>query len=122
MGSVERAWAVDANYRSCLAFFRVLHTRASVPSTPTRIAGSICPETPEWSKDGRPRFYRPRRRAGGEPTALAGSPTPLPGGQRPATDVAVKLNHVLPSQADASRGNEGASSRADVGAWSRRQP
>src|SRR5262252_6947356 len=31
---------------------------------------------------------------------------PLPGGQRPATDVAVKLNHVLPSQADASRGNE----------------
>jgi hypothetical protein len=48
--------------------------------------------------------------------------SPLPGGQRPATDVAVKLNHVLPSQADASRGNEGASSRADVGAWSRRQP
>ena len=26
---------------------------------------------------------------------------PLPGGQRPRTDVAVKLNHVLPSQADA---------------------
>src|SRR5215470_7745336 len=26
---------------------------------------------------------------------------PLPGGQRPATDVAVKLNHLLPSQADA---------------------
>src|SRR5262245_58308835 len=31
----------------------------------------------------------------------------LAGGQRPATDAAVKLNHVLPSQADASRGNEG---------------
>ena len=47
---------------------------------------------------------------------------PPTGGQRPATHAAVKLNHVLPSQADASRGNEGASSRADVGAWSRRQP
>src|SRR5262252_1904391 len=75
MRRVERARAVDANYRSCLAFFRV-YTRASVPSTPTRIAGSICPETPEWSKDGRPRFYRlptstTRRR---QPTALAGSP------------------------------------------------
>src|SRR5262249_22662109 len=45
--------------------------------------------------------------------------SPLPGRQRPATDVAVKLNHVLPSQADASRGNEGASSGAVVGAWSR---
>ena len=33
------ARAVDANYRSCLAFLRVW-TRASVPSTPTRIAGS----------------------------------------------------------------------------------
>src|SRR6516162_4193999 len=32
------------------------YTRASVPSTPTRIAGSICPETAEWSKDGRPRL------------------------------------------------------------------
>src|SRR5215472_1354351 len=47
---------------------------------------------------------------------------PTGGVQRPATDVAVKLNHVPPSQANASRGNEGASSRADVGAWSRRQP
>ena len=25
MRSIERAWAVDANYRSCLAFFGVLH-------------------------------------------------------------------------------------------------
>src|SRR5215831_8791988 len=46
---------------------------------------------------------------------------PYRGVKRPATDVEVKLNHVLPSQANASRGNEGASSRADVGAWSRRQ-
>jgi hypothetical protein len=44
--------------------FPGFYTRASVPSTPTRIAGSICPETPEWSKDSRPRFYRRRRRAG----------------------------------------------------------
>src|SRR5258708_2228629 len=36
--------------------FSRFYTRASVPSTPTRIAGSICPETPEWSKDGRPRL------------------------------------------------------------------
>src|SRR6516164_4851046 len=36
--------------------FSGFYTRASVPSTPTRIAGSICPETPGWSKDGRPRF------------------------------------------------------------------
>src|SRR5262249_27637823 len=47
--------------------FSGFYTRASVPSTPTRIAGSICPETPGRSKDGRPRFYRRRRRAGGEP-------------------------------------------------------
>src|SRR5262249_27426511 len=59
--------------------------RAPLPlSTPTRIAGSICPETPEWSKDGRPRFYRRRRRAAGEPTALAGFPeNPPTGGPAP---------------------------------------
>src|SRR5262249_45535579 len=73
-------------------------------STPTCISRlTICPETPEWSKDGRPRFYRRQRRAGGEPTALAGSPKiPLPGGHRPPTDVPVNVNHVLPSQADTS--------------------
>src|SRR6516165_2451595 len=84
--------------------------------------------------------YVPKRRNGQKMAATALLPTsttrrrranssggfpenpPYRGGQRPATDVAVKLNHVLPTQADASRGNEGASSRADVGAWSRRQP
>src|SRR6516225_6598970 len=49
MRRVERARAVDANYRSCLAFFRVC-TRASVLSTPTYISASICPETAASSK------------------------------------------------------------------------
>src|SRR5262245_12318413 len=36
------------------------HAWASPLSRPTRVAGSICPETSEWSKDSRPRLYRCR--------------------------------------------------------------
>src|SRR5262249_29660097 len=49
MRRAERARAVDANDRSCLAFFWV-YTRASVLSTPTYISASICPETAASSK------------------------------------------------------------------------
>src|SRR5215831_1217428 len=63
------AWPLSGFRRGPLLFQR--------PRTSRLI---ICPETPEWSKDGRPRFYRRRRRAGGEPTALAGSPENPPTG------------------------------------------
>src|SRR5262245_26489436 len=49
MRRAKRARAVDANDRSCLAFFRV-YTRASVLSTPTHLSASICPETAASSK------------------------------------------------------------------------
>src|SRR6201993_3716728 len=49
MRRVERARAVDANYRACVAFFWV-YTRASGLSTPTYLSASICPETAASSK------------------------------------------------------------------------
>src|SRR6516162_11017365 len=123
MRHVERARTVDANYRSCLAFLRVLHAglctfnaHAHRRFNMSRNAGMV----KRWPTALLPTSTTRRRRA----NSSGGFPEnpPYRGGQRPATDVAVKLNHVLPTQADASRGNEGASSRADVGAWSRRQP
>src|SRR5215831_16141764 len=89
MRCVERPQAVDANHQSWLAFSG-FYTRASVPSTPTRIAGSICPETPEWSKDRAFTDVDDAQEAS-QQLWRASPKIPLPGGQRPATDVAVKL-------------------------------
>src|SRR5262249_22208130 len=62
MRRVARARAVDANDRSCLAFFRV-YTRASVVSTPTYISASICPETAASSKKRVPVLAADTRRS-----------------------------------------------------------
>src|SRR5262249_14374268 len=70
MRCVERPRAVDANHQSWLAFSG-FYTRASVPSTPTRIAGSICPERRNGQKMGDRAFTDVDDAQEASPTALA---------------------------------------------------
>src|SRR5215471_15935443 len=107
MRRVARARAVDANDRSCLAFFRVLHA-------------GLC----TFDAHAHRRFNMSRNAGMVKrwPTALLPT-TDVDDAQEAANSSGgfPENPHVLPSQADASRGNEGAS-RANVGAWSGRQP